>query len=80
LFVAVTVVFFFVVPALAWGSVTGLFGHPARAGVYLVGIIGTVAFFFSGCNLASFKWDDLASRITIVISLLIVPPLMFLPP
>jgi protein-S-isoprenylcysteine O-methyltransferase Ste14 len=67
------------VPALAWGSFSGLLAHPARAGMYLVGIVGTVAFFFSGCNLASFKWDDRASRVTIVVATLVGLPLTYLP-
>jgi hypothetical protein len=72
-------VVYFVVPAVAWGSLSGLLSHPARAGMYLAGIIATVAFFFSGCDLASFKWDDRASRVVIVVSFLVVPLLTFLP-
>lgn len=79
LFLAAMMVLYLVVPAVAWGSLSGLLAHPARAGMYLVGIIATVAFFFSGCNLASFRWDDRASRITIVVSTLVGLPLAYLP-
>jgi protein-S-isoprenylcysteine O-methyltransferase Ste14 len=77
-FAAVTVVYL-VVPALVWGSLGGLLAHPARAGLYLFGIVASVAFFFSGCNLGSFRWDDRGSRIVILVSIVVMPALMFLP-
>ena len=79
LFLGAMMVLYLVVPALAWGSLSGLLAHPARAGMYLVGMIGTVAFLFSGCNIASFKWDDRASRVTIVVLVLAGLPMTFLP-
>ena len=47
--------------------------------MYLVGIMATVAFFCSGCDLASFKWDDRASRVVIVVSFLVALPVTYLP-
>jgi protein-S-isoprenylcysteine O-methyltransferase Ste14 len=79
LFLVATTLIYLVVPALAWGSASGLLAHPARAGVYAAGIISIVAFFLSRCNFASFKWDDRASRVTIVVSVLVGLPLTFLP-
>jgi ABC-type dipeptide/oligopeptide/nickel transport system permease component len=60
-FLTAMMAIYLVMPALAWGSLSGLLAHPARAGVYAFGIIATIAFFFSGCNSASFNWDDRAS-------------------
>ena len=79
LFLVVMLVFYVVLPAFAWGSLGGFLAHPARAGMYLAGIIATVAFFLSGCNFATFNWDDRASRITIISFILIAPLLTYLP-
>jgi hypothetical protein len=79
LFLLVMMVLYLVGPALAWGRVSGLLAHPARAGMFLVGLIGAVVFFFSGCNLASFNWNDRASRVTLVVSILVWLPLIYLP-
>jgi protein-S-isoprenylcysteine O-methyltransferase Ste14 len=70
---------YLVMPALAWGSLSGLLGHPARAGMFIVGIVATVAFLFSGCNFASVNWDHVASRVTIVIGILVALVLTYLP-
>jgi protein-S-isoprenylcysteine O-methyltransferase Ste14 len=70
---------FLVMPALAWGSVSGLLAHPARLGIYVVLIIGTVAFFFAGTNLVSFNWDDPRSRTLIFVSLVVTAMLVYLP-
>lgn len=70
---------FVVLPALAWGSWSSLLAHPARVGVLVVMIVGSIAFLFSGANLATFKWDDPASRAVLPASIVITMPFAFLP-
>ncbi len=79
LFLVVSIALFFVLPALAWGSVSGLLAHPARVGAYLVIIIGVVAFPFAGTNIATFKWDDPTSRAIMLISLAVTAVFLFVP-
>jgi protein-S-isoprenylcysteine O-methyltransferase Ste14 len=56
---------FFVLPAWAWGSVSGLLAHPARAGTFAVAVAGAIAFCFSGMDFTSLKWDDRRTRLVI---------------
>jgi protein-S-isoprenylcysteine O-methyltransferase Ste14 len=79
LFFAGSLALFFVVPALAWGSVSGLLAHPARAGAFVIIIGGSVAFFFAGTNFATFKWDDPKSRSVIMVALPITAVIAYLP-
>jgi protein-S-isoprenylcysteine O-methyltransferase Ste14 len=70
---------FFGLPCWAWGSVSGLLAHPARAGTFLVAAAGAVAFCFSGMDFTSFKWDDRRARIVVFAGIAIMVPFMFLP-
>jgi protein-S-isoprenylcysteine O-methyltransferase Ste14 len=79
LFLFGSLALFFVIPALAWGSVSGLLAHPARLGAYVVVIIGTVAFFFAGTSLASFTWDDPKSRAVMLVALPVTALFLYLP-
>jgi protein-S-isoprenylcysteine O-methyltransferase Ste14 len=70
---------FFVLPPLAWGSVSGLLEHPARLGLYLVLIVGLVAFLFTGMDFSSLKWDDPTTRKVIPLAVAVTLPFAFLP-
>jgi protein-S-isoprenylcysteine O-methyltransferase Ste14 len=70
---------FFVLPPLAWGSVSGLLAHPARLGLYLVLIVGLVAFLFTGMDFSSLKWDDPTTRKVIPLAVAVTLPFAFLP-
>jgi protein-S-isoprenylcysteine O-methyltransferase Ste14 len=69
----------FVVPPLAWGSVSGLLAHPARLGALIVMIASVVASPFSGMNFSSFRWDDPKSRAVLFLGILALLPLLSLP-
>jgi protein-S-isoprenylcysteine O-methyltransferase Ste14 len=79
LFLLASVALFFVIPALAWGSVSDLLAHPARVVAHVVVIIGTVAFFFGGTSLASFTWDDPRSRAVMLVALPVTALFLSLP-
>ena len=79
LFLVVSTLLFFVLPLWAWGSVSGLLAHPARAGTFLAAVAATVAFCFSGTNFATLKWEDRRTRIVIPAAIAITAPLLFLP-
>jgi protein-S-isoprenylcysteine O-methyltransferase Ste14 len=79
LFLVVSTLLFFVLPLWAWGSVSGLLAHPARAGTFLAAVAATVAFCFSGTNFATLKWEDRRTRIVIFGGIAVMAPLLFLP-
>jgi protein-S-isoprenylcysteine O-methyltransferase Ste14 len=69
----------FVLPCWAWGSVSGLLAHPARAGTFLVAAASVLAFFFAGVDFSSIKWEDRRTRIVLPALTAITLPLIFLP-
>jgi protein-S-isoprenylcysteine O-methyltransferase Ste14 len=79
LLLVVSTLLLFALPIWAWGSVSGLLAHPARAGTFLVAAAGAVAFLFSGMDFTSLKWEDRRARIVLVAGIAIMAPLLFLP-
>jgi protein-S-isoprenylcysteine O-methyltransferase Ste14 len=79
LVIMVSMAVFIVLPYWAWGSWSGLLGHPARLGVFVVMIASLVAFFFSRIDFSSFDWDDPRTRAVMPISIVVTLPIAFLP-
>jgi protein-S-isoprenylcysteine O-methyltransferase Ste14 len=79
LLLVVSTLLIFALPVWAWGSVSGLLAHPARAGTFLVAAASVVAFLFSGMDFTSLKWEDRRTRIVIPAAIAITAPLLFLP-
>jgi len=79
LLLVVSTLLIFLLPCWAWGSVSGLLAHPARAGAFLVAAAGAVAFLFSGMDFTSLKWEDRRTRLVIPAAIAITVPLLFLP-
>jgi protein-S-isoprenylcysteine O-methyltransferase Ste14 len=79
LLLVIATLLIFVLPCWAWGSVSGLLAHPARAGTFLVAAVSVVAFLFSGMDFTSLKWADRRTRIVIPAMIAITAPLLFLP-
>ncbi len=79
LLLVVSTLLIFALPCWAWGNVRGLLAHPARAGTFLVGAAGAIAFLFSGMDFTSLTWEDRRTRIVIPAGIAILAPLLFLP-
>jgi protein-S-isoprenylcysteine O-methyltransferase Ste14 len=79
LLIVISTAIVFIVPPLAWGSVSGLLAHPARIGALVVMIASVVAFPFSGMNFSSLRWDDPKSRAVLPLGILATLPLLSLP-
>jgi protein-S-isoprenylcysteine O-methyltransferase Ste14 len=62
LITAISLFFFVALPALGWGSFSGLFAHPARAGAFAVIGLAALASLFSGMNLAGCVRPDAKER------------------
>jgi protein-S-isoprenylcysteine O-methyltransferase Ste14 len=78
-FLAATTVAYLIVPVVAWGSPIEFLGHPARAGLYLVGIVATLSFFFSGVNFSSLRSDDVVARRVLAILSLVALAICYFP-
>ncbi len=74
LLLVVSTLLIFVLPCCAWGSASGLWAHPARAGIFMVAAAGVAAFLFSGMNFTSLKWEDRRSRFVLTAGTAITVP------
>jgi protein-S-isoprenylcysteine O-methyltransferase Ste14 len=79
LLLVVSTLLVLVLPVWAWGSLSGLLAHPARAGLFLVAAAGAVAFLFSGMDFTSLKWEDRRTRIVIPAATAIMVVVLCLP-